>query len=263
MAIVKVGCPAGCCRRFVILLAIPSHSSRQLLCPSASFIQSLLIRSIAPCSLLYYCFSAWHPAAKHIPKRAGCTVPSTSCRTAHLASFHCFLAISFQQASVHPLPVFIFARRQPHLGCIHLAAAIAHSYLISQSIAKVHLHSSATFVSAGRRKFTSVASYVAGIGLHNLPCGSTNVSAFPASTLMGARRPPPFSRSSFSPAAATRLTAHNLGFFWPQALLPACLKTKMNLCSLTKPQSISVWIIYIKLPCSPCLIQWTLMYRRI
>ena len=72
-----------------------------------------------------------------------------------------------------PAANFYFARRQPHLGCVHLAAANAHSPLpahqslggggISQSIAKVHLHSSATSVSAGRRKITSVASYVAAI----------------------------------------------------------------------------------------------------
>ncbi len=45
-----------------------------------------------------------------------------------------------------PAASFYFARRQPHLGCVHLAVAIAHSYLILQSIAKVHLHSSAAFV---------------------------------------------------------------------------------------------------------------------
>jgi len=60
-----------------------------------------------------------------------------------------------------PAANFYFARRQPHLGFVHLAASIAHSSLISQSIAKVHLHSSATFVPCG--KFTSVASYVVGI----------------------------------------------------------------------------------------------------
>lgn len=60
-----------------------------------------------------------------------------------------------------PAANFYFARRQPHLGCVHLAAANAHSSLISQSIAKVHLHSSATFVPFG--KFTPVASYVVGI----------------------------------------------------------------------------------------------------
>ena len=33
--------------------------------------------------------------------------------TAHLAPFHCFLANSFQQASVHPLPIFILLAGSP------------------------------------------------------------------------------------------------------------------------------------------------------
>lgn len=45
--------------------------------------------------------------------RAGCTVPFASCCTVHLASFHCFLAISFQQASAHPLPIFILLAGSP------------------------------------------------------------------------------------------------------------------------------------------------------
>jgi len=68
-----------------------------------------------------------------------------------------FISVRFSP----PAANIFFARRQPHLGCIHLAAAIAHSSLISQSIAKVHLHSSATFVPCG--KYTTVASYVAAI----------------------------------------------------------------------------------------------------
>lgn len=82
-----------------------------------------------------------------------------------------------------PAANFYFARRPPHLGCIHLAAAIAHSSLISQSIAKVHLHSSATFVPFG--KYTSVASNVAAI--------APDDRCFPGSPFVGARRPPPFS----------------------------------------------------------------------
>lgn len=38
-------------------------------------------------------------------------------------------------------------------------------------------------------------------------------SAFPASTLVGARRPPPFSRSSFSPAAVSRLATQTFASF--------------------------------------------------
>jgi hypothetical protein len=57
---------------------------------------------------------------------------------------------------------FYFARRQPHLGCVHLASANCSCRTsISQSIAKVHLHSSAAYVPFG--KFTPAASYGASI----------------------------------------------------------------------------------------------------
>ena len=156
-----MGCPSGSYRRFVILLAVPPHSSRQLLCPSASFIQPLLIRSIAPCSLPYFCFSAWHPAAKHIPKQAGCTVPFTSLAHGSLGSISLLPRYFISAGFSPPAANFYSARRQPHLGCVHFAAAIAHSSLISQSVAKVHLHSSAPFVPC--RKYSSVASYGAAI----------------------------------------------------------------------------------------------------
>ena len=87
-----------------------------------------------------------------------------------------------------PAANFYFARRQPHLGCVRLAPAIAHSSLILQSIAKVHLHSSAPFVSASWRKNTSVAFYVAAIAPAD--------RGFPGSPFVGARRPPPFRRTS-------------------------------------------------------------------
>ncbi|MBK9938915.1 MAG: hypothetical protein IPP02_11105 [Chitinophagaceae bacterium] len=35
-------CPSGCYRRFVMLLAVPVHSSRQLLCPSRHFVHFFL-----------------------------------------------------------------------------------------------------------------------------------------------------------------------------------------------------------------------------
>jgi hypothetical protein len=40
------------------------------------------------------------------------SLSQASC-TVHLAPFHCFLAISFQQASVHPLPTFILLAGSP------------------------------------------------------------------------------------------------------------------------------------------------------
>ncbi len=183
-----MGCPSGSYRRFVILLAVPPHSSRQLLCPSASFIQPLLIRSIPPCSLPYCCFSAWHPATKHSPNQAGCTVTFTSLLHGSLGSISLLPRYFISAGFSPPAAFFYFARRPPHLGCVHLAAAIAHSSLISQSIAKVHLHSSATFVSASWRKYTSVASYGAAI--------APDDRGFPGSPFVGARRPPPLRRTS-------------------------------------------------------------------
>ena len=181
-----MGCPSGSYRRFVILLAVPPHSSRQLLCPSSSFIQPLLIRSIAPCSLPYCCIRAWHPAAKPSPNQAGCTVPFTSLLHGSLGSIPLLPRYFISAGFSPPAANFYFARRQPHLGCIHLAAAIAHSSLISQSIAKVHLHSSATFVPCG--KYTSVASYGAAI--------APDDRGFTGSPFVGARRPPPLRRTS-------------------------------------------------------------------
>ena len=121
-----------------------------------------------------------------------------------------------------PAANLYFARRSPHLGCVHLAAAIAHSSLISQSIAKVHLHSSATSVSCG--KYTSVASYGAVI--------APDDRGFTASPFVGARRPPPFRRTSlfrrpsngslFLQCGQVCRTA--LLLFSPQALLPEILR---------------------------------------
>ena len=107
------------------------------------------------------CCSAWHPAATHIPNPGRMHSHFRKPTARSLGSIplppRFFISAGFST----PAANFYFARRQPHLGCVHLAAAIAHSSLISQSTAKVHLHSSATFVPCG--KYTSVASYVAAI----------------------------------------------------------------------------------------------------
>jgi hypothetical protein len=157
----QLQCPSGCYRRFVILLSVPPHSSRQLLCPSASFIQPLLIRSIPPCSQQCCCFSAWHPAAKHKPKPSRMHSHFHKPLHGSLGSIPLLPRYFISAGFSPPAANFYFARRSPHLGCVHLAAAIAHSSLISQSIAKVHLHSSATSVPCG--KYTPVASYGAAI----------------------------------------------------------------------------------------------------
>lgn len=118
--------------------------------------------------------------------RAGCTVPFTSPMHGSLGSIPLLPRYFISAGFSPPAANFYFARRQPHLGCVHLAAAIAHSSLISQSIAKVHLHSSATFVPCG--KYTSVASYVAAI--------APDDRGFPGSPFVGARHPPPLRRTS-------------------------------------------------------------------
>jgi len=67
-----------------------------------------------------------------------------------LTGFH-FAALrhSFTSVSFSPLAaLFSFARRPPHLGCVHPATATCSCRTsISQSIAKVHLHSSSRAVS--------------------------------------------------------------------------------------------------------------------
>jgi hypothetical protein len=75
----------------------------------------------------------------------------------HSASLrHSFISVSFSPPAANYL-----ARRPPTSAAFTLRLLIAHSYLISQSIAKVHLHSSAAYVPFG--KFTPAASYGASI----------------------------------------------------------------------------------------------------
>lgn len=155
------------------------------------------------------------------PIKAGCTVPFASPLHGSLGSIpllpRYFISAGFSTPAAH----FYFARRPPHLGCVHLAAAIAHSSLISQSIAKVHLHSSATSVPCG--KYSSVASYGAAI--------APDVRAFPGSPFMGARRPPPLRRSSLFRRPSNGSQSLQCGqvcrtamlLILPQALLPADL----------------------------------------
>ena len=79
-----------------------------------------------------------------------------------LTGFHsASLRHSFTSVAFSPPAAYYLARRPPTSAAFTLRMLIAHSYLISQSSAKVHLHSSATFVPFG--KFTAVASYGAGI----------------------------------------------------------------------------------------------------
>jgi hypothetical protein len=225
-AIVKVGCLAGYYRRFVILLAVPPLSSRQLLCPSASFTQPLLIRSIPPCSQQCCCFSAWHPAAKHKPKPSRMHSHFHKPLHGSLGSIPLLPRYFISAGFSPPAANFYFARRSPHLGFVHLAAAIAHSPLISQSIAKVHLHSSATYVPCG--KYTPVASYGAAIAFvpHALLPAPLWGLAVRLHDVV-----PPYSGGRLRLAIPTVRTSvpHGHASFSPQALLPE-IQRKICVC---------------------------------
>ena len=64
-----------------------------------------------------------------------------------LTGFHsAALRHSFTSVAFSPPAAYYLARRPPTSAAFTLRMLIAHSYLISQSIAKVHLHSSAAYV---------------------------------------------------------------------------------------------------------------------
>ncbi len=159
-----------------------------------------------------------------IPSMAGCTV-LTQAITTILTGFHYASLVihSLQYHSVHPLPSFIVLAGSPTWAAFTLRLLIAHSSLISQSIAKLLLHSSGTCVNRSR-KITPVPSYVAAI--------APDDRGFTGTTFVGARCPHPFSRSSITPAAIQRLATAPLptsvrqghASFLPQALLPAGLE---------------------------------------
>ena len=157
-----MGCLSGSYRRFVILLAVPPHSSRQLLCPSASFIQPLLIRSIAPCSLPCCLLQCLAPCRKTQPQ-SGRMHSHFRKLTARLTWLHSTASSLFHFSRLQSTrcqllfcsPAAPLRLRSP-CGCYCSCRTS-----ILQSIAKVHLHSSATFVPCG--KYTPVASYGAGI----------------------------------------------------------------------------------------------------
>ena len=58
MVLLSLQCPSGCYRRFVMLLAVPPHSSRQLLCPSRHLVHSFL-RYASFHLVRSYSFASW------------------------------------------------------------------------------------------------------------------------------------------------------------------------------------------------------------
>ncbi len=160
----------------------------------------------------------------------GCTSHSQACPTI-LTGFHsASLRHSFTSVAFSPPAANYLARRPPTSAAFTLRLLFAHSYLISQSIAKVHLHSSAAYVPFG--KFTPAASYGASI------VAATWLSFFSfsrkvAATLLlapswGSQALPFVPLSSALWRLATSATVrtsvpHGYASFLPQALLPAGL----------------------------------------
>ena len=136
--------------QFVMLLAVPPHSSRQLLCPSRHFVHSFLrYASLHHVRSQAICCKAGHPKPTTQSHTHGNAPAFSQANSTILTGFH-FASLRYSFTSVAfspPAALFSCARRQPHLGCVHLAAANCSCRTsISQSIAKVHLHSSAASV---------------------------------------------------------------------------------------------------------------------
>ncbi len=121
-----------CTAQFVILLAAPPHSSRQLLCPAPSFIHSLLPYCIAPCSPSTHCVEAMcrQPYTKSTHNRQH-SFDATH-HTVRLPPFHSLVATSFEQGAVHPLPILLCSPAGHRLrsGAV-LAQSHAHACMSS------------------------------------------------------------------------------------------------------------------------------------
>jgi hypothetical protein len=143
----QLQCPSGCYRRFVILLAVPSPSFGQLLCPSRHFVHYFL-RSAALHLVRSYPFASWPgPASIHTISNHRRGTSHSQANATILTGFHsAALRHSFTSVAFSPPAAYYLARRPPTSAAFTLRLLIAHSYLISQSTAKVHLHSSAAFV---------------------------------------------------------------------------------------------------------------------
>ncbi len=113
---------------------------------------------------------------------AGCKIPFAGQITTHLAPLHSFVAPSFQSGSVHPLPI---------LFCSPAGHRLRSGVLLARSQAHVNMP-------------------------HKTPslCAHHSLSAILlVAPVAGTRRPPPFIRASFSPAAVKRLAIFVLKYF--------------------------------------------------
>ncbi len=105
----QLQCPSGCYRRFVILLAVPSPSFGQLLCPSRHFVHYFLrSASLHLVRSLTICCKAGHPFQLTKPDAKVCT---------------CLSAIHSLQYSLGFTRCLLFGSPAAHFGCVHLAIA--------------------------------------------------------------------------------------------------------------------------------------------
>ena len=143
----QLQCPSGCYRRFVILLAVPSPSFGQLLCPSRNFVHYFLrSASLHHVRSYPFCFKAWAAFHPHKPTHLQPHTFSQANATILTGFHYAPLRHSFTSVAFSPPAAYYLARRQPTSAAFTLRMLIAHSYLISQSTAKIHLHSSAASV---------------------------------------------------------------------------------------------------------------------
>ena len=133
----------SCCLQFLLI----PHGSSCVLQP-ASFIRSSYaslhhVRSHAIC---FGC-ALLHPHRSNPQTQSNCLTqnPTLHYSLGFVSLLrHFFISAGFSP----PAALFSFARRPPHLGCVQLATANCSCRTsISQSSAKVHLHSSGTCVS--------------------------------------------------------------------------------------------------------------------
>ena len=105
-----MGCLSGCYRRFVILLAVPPHSSRQLLCPSRHFVHFFLrSASLHHVRNSTICSKAGHPKP-HTKSNTLGNAPAfpqaipTILTGFHSASLrHSFTSVAFSPPAAHNL----------------------------------------------------------------------------------------------------------------------------------------------------------------
>lgn len=214
--------PFGLLRRFVILLAVPPHSSRQLLCPSRHFVHYFL-RSASLHLVRSYSFASRPgiPLAIHKATHKGMHQPFARQRyNTHWVPFRSTTSFTHFSSVQSTRCQIILLAGYPHFGCVHLATAKCSCRTsISQSIAKVHLHSSAA--SVPWREIYS------GGFLWSWHRHSFFMALLPAPR--GGSQPPSFVplfgglRRLASNATVRTSVPHGYASFLPQALLPAGL----------------------------------------